>query len=422
MGNSDKGQYNKQNDIELNIFLNKACYNPGEEINGILSIKGKPTLKKTIFDDTSAIIKIVQMQRFSYEESSGMSDATSTITIKEDTDLVSENVNFINFKNSNLLVGINIPFSIRIPIDIQPSVFIKNDFMKNGFILNDLYTDNFYKIPFIKHFISFEFPGLESKRSLMIIIKNFKKFSFENKLLKMPAYGFGDFYKKKKGKYKGGKLSCLLKIPKNSFSFFEIISFELYLDCTVLGMDIESTTIFLNKAVYMNKKIKRHFRKILNEDLIEKKYVLDKNLDKYEIKDFLQLKEDKEFFQKIYQQNEYSYFDSIKNLELDYNYNNYQLTPFCIGGLLSVEFTLRVEVKYKMKREKSEFVLPIQFYNSELNEIENQKNNDYFNFPQNTTNINSINNVNNIENEENIADFVVIENNDIEKVFFGNEK
>ena len=400
MGTSLKGQYNKEKDIEFNIILNKACYNPGEEINGILSIRGKPALKKIIFYDTNAIIKIVQMQRFSYTTGSGKN--RHTVVVKEDTDLVTQNVNFINFKDSNLLIGINIPFSIRIPLDIQPSVFIR--------------------IYFIKHFLFFEFPGLESKRATMIFIKNFKKFTFENKLLKTPAYGLGDFYKKKKGEYKGGRLSCLLKIPKNSFSFFEIISFELYLDCTELGMDIESTTIFLNKTVYMNKKIRRHFRKISNEDLVEKKYILDKNLNKYEIKGFFQLKEDKEFFEKIYQQNVYSTFDNLKNIELDYKFDKIQLTPFCIGGLLSAEFTIRVEVNYKMKRKKSEFILPIQFYNSELNEIENQKNNDYFNFPQNTTNINSINNVNNIENEENIDDFVVIENNDIEKVFFGNEK
>ena len=107
---------------------------------------------------------------------------------------------------------------------------------------------------------------------------------------------------------------------------------------------------------------------------------------------------------------------------MDYKFDKIHLTPFCIGGLLSVEFKIRVEVNYKMKRKKSEFILPIQFYNSELDEIENQKNNDYFNIPQNTTNINSINNENNIENEENIDDFVIIENNEIEKVFFGQEK
>ena len=187
-------------------------------------------------------------------------------------------------------------------------------------------------------------------------------------------------------------------------------------------MDIESTKIFLNKTVYMNKKIGKHFSKISNEDLVEKKYILDKNLNKNEIKGFFQLKEDNEFFEKIYQQNVYSTFDNLKKIELDYKFDKIHLTPFCIGGLLSVEFKIRVEVNYKMKRKKSEFILPIQFYNSELDEIENQKNNDYFNIPQNTTNINSINNENNIENEENIDDFVIIENNEIEKVFFGQEK
>ena len=151
-----------------------------------------------------------------------------------------------------MLLGINITFSIIIPLNAQPSVFISHDF--------------------IKHFIFFEFPGLESKRATMIFIENFKKFTLENKLLKMLAYGLGDFYKKKKGEYKGGKLSCLLKTPKNSFSFFETTPFELYIDCTELGMDIENIKIVLNKTVYMNhKKRRKHFGKVSRVDLLDKK-------------------------------------------------------------------------------------------------------------------------------------------------------
>ena len=131
---------------------------------------------------------------------------------------MNENVDFINFRGANILTGINMPFSISIPLDIQPSVFIMSYF--------------------IKHFIAIDLPGLDSKRALMIVIKSFRKFTFENKLLKMPAIGFGNFYKKKKSKYLGDKLSCLLKIPKNSYFFFGIISFELYLNCTELNMDL----------------------------------------------------------------------------------------------------------------------------------------------------------------------------------------
>ena len=109
---------------------------------------------------------------------------------------------------------------------------------------------------------------------------------------------------------------------------------------------------------------------------------------------------------------------------MDYNFDEIKLTPFCIGGLLSVEFNLRVEVEYKMKRQKSEFVLHFQYYDGELNEIKeiiNQKNNNSFGVSEDS-NINSISSENNKKNEEKRDDFVIIENNDIEKVFFGQEK
>ena len=179
MGTSLKSEYNKAESIELNIIFDKICYYPGEKIYGTLTINPKPNLNNTIFNDTNAIIKLVQIQKYTYQAGSGKN--RHTVTVKEDTDIVNENIDFINFKGANILTGINIPFSITIPLDIQPSVIIRTYF--------------------IKHFVAIDLLGLKSKRALMIIIKSFLKFTFENKLLKMPAIGFGDFYKKKKSKW-----------------------------------------------------------------------------------------------------------------------------------------------------------------------------------------------------------------------------
>ena len=396
MGNSFKSLYNKEKDIELRIILNKACYYPGEIINGTLSIKAKPQLKQTIFNETTTVIKIIQLQHYSYSTGSGKN--RRTVHVHDDTYIFIDKNDFINFKGSNLLTGINLPFSIEIPYDIQPTVLF----------------GSYY----IKHLIYFEIPGLESKRALMIFIKSFKKFTLENGLLKKPAIGFGDFYKKKKSQYMGGKLSCLLKLPKNSFSFFDIIPFELYLDCTELNMDIKSTKITLNKSIYANykKDKKRHHKTPLNEDLIFKEFILDKSLNKYEIKDSLQLKENNDFFEKIYPQQKYENFDKLKEIELDYDLNKIRLSPFCLGGLISVEFTINVEIEYKMKRKKSSFKLPIQFYDSDnkKNEPNNYKNN------KKNVNINyNINSINNNKNSDIINDFVIIENDDFIKQFFG---
>ena len=395
MGTSLKSEYNKEDCIELNLIFDKACYYPGEKIYCTLTINPKPNLKNTLFNETFAIIKLVQMQKYTYQTGSGKN--RHTVTVKEDTDLVNENFDFIYFKGANILTGLNIPFSITIPLEIQPSVFIRTYF--------------------IKHFIAIDLPGLNSKRALMIIIKSFRKFTFKNKLLKMPAIGLGDFYKKKKDKYMGGKLSCLLKLPKNSYYFFDIISFELYLDCSELNMDIASAKVILNKSVYkMNKKYKRtHFQTISNDNLIVKEYTLNKSLERYEIKDFLQLNENNEFFENIYPQQIYSNFDNLKHIELDYNFNKIKMTPFCFGGLLSVEFKIKVEVEYKMNRRKSSFELPIQFHdNYSINELNENINSEY---KQDKNNDKEMKN-----NSQEIDDFVIIENEDIEKIYFGKSK
>ena len=395
MGTSLKSEYNKADFIDLNLIFNKACYYPGEKIYCTLTINPKPNLKNTLFNETFAIIKLVQMQKYTYVSDS--EENRYTVIVKEDTDIVKENLDFIYFKGANILTGINIPFSITIPLDIQPSVFIRTYF--------------------IKHFIAIDLPGLNSKRALMIIIKSFRKFTLENKLLKMPAIGLGDFYKKKKNNYMGGKLSCLLKVPKNSYYFFDIISFELYLDCSELNMDIASTKVILNKSIYkMDKKYKRsHFEIISSDNLIVKEYILNKSLEKYEIKDFLQLNENNEFFENIYPQQIYSYFDKLKHIELDYNFNIIKLTPFCFGGLLSVEFKIIVEVEYKMKRRKSSFELPIQFHdNYSINNLDENIKSDY---KQDKNNDEKTQN-----NFQELDDFVIIESEDIEKIYFGKSK
>ena len=177
MGSSLKSQYNEEKYLEIRIILNKLCYVPGEQINGNLIIKGKPILKQTNFNETKMIIKINQMQQYSYRN--GRGENSSTYIIKDNSELISENIDYTNYKGSNLMNGINLPFSIKIPYDnIQPSVFLFSYY--------------------IKHFIYFEFPGLKSKRSLMIFIKSFNRYNHENGLLKKPAIAFGDFYKMKK--------------------------------------------------------------------------------------------------------------------------------------------------------------------------------------------------------------------------------
>ena len=184
MGNILKNKYNSEKDIKFDITLNKICYMPGEQIIGSLDILSKPGNNETILNDTMVHMKIIQYQQYSYIDHSG--EDSETVSVTDERDVLSEDLDFINFKGANILSGINIPFSIQIPLDIHASVY--------------------YNGSCVKHFLSAEFPGIKARRALVIIIKRFEKFSYENKLLKIPANAFGDFYKKKSLNIKVEKL------------------------------------------------------------------------------------------------------------------------------------------------------------------------------------------------------------------------
>ena len=182
MGNNNayKKKYNEEKEVKLDITLNKVCYLPGEQIIGNLDIQPKSGINETILNDTNVTIKIIQLQYYSY------GDAECGISGSDEKDIFIENFDFVNFKGANILSGIKISFSIKIPLNIHASLIFKGDY--------------------VKHYLFVEFPGINAKRTIMIIIKRFEKFSNENKLLRIPAKAFGDFYKKKNLNIKGEKL------------------------------------------------------------------------------------------------------------------------------------------------------------------------------------------------------------------------
>ena len=275
----------------------------------------------------------------------------------------------------------------------------------------------------------------------MIFIKGFKKYySLENKLLKIPATSFGDFYKKKESNYKGGKISCLLKIPKNSFESNEILPFEIYLNCRELNMEISNIKVSLKKELlfldnnYKNclgKYDKNYINVEKSQELLSKDYPIDNHLTMYEIKDNFNIPLFYDNLSILYYR-----LDLLKEVEIDYDYNNksIQLLPFCHGDLIIIEFILIVEIIYKIKKMKNDILkLPIEIYEKNLIENENiplipdiksnQKQNENIN-KNNSLNydINSNDkdelNINKNKEIEISKDFVVYEKDDFEKSFY----
>ena len=108
---------------------------PGEQIIGSLDIQPKPgIINETILNDTNVSMKIIQFQKYSYTRGSG--DDAETIVVSDERDVFSENLDFINFKGANILSGINIPFSIQIPLEIHASVYYNGDCVKHFFSVN----------------------------------------------------------------------------------------------------------------------------------------------------------------------------------------------------------------------------------------------------------------------------------------------
>ena len=394
--NSTKEIYNQEYEVSLNISLNKSCYSPGENIFGYLDIQPKYNINQTIFSNTQTIFKITQFQHYYY------SDGESTCYVNEDSDIFTLDKRFDYFCGANILVGIKIPFSIQIPLEIQPT----------------LYYSGYY----IKHFFSAELPGIKAKKSLIIIIKEHKKYTIENKLLKMPAFGFSDFYKKKEGKYKGGKVSCLLEMQKNSFTFNEFISFKINLNCTELNLGINLIRVSIIEFIYCNYKNdhKKRFMTSLKKELNYKEFPFSRNQTKYEINSYIKIPT------VITGQGIYKIFENIHLIEIDYDFKKFgeSLIPFCFGGLISSEYVFNVEIKYEKNISISSFNLPIEILNNENSDIKSliALNNIKDNLKQKKDNdkkfnINSIDDYN--KSNENLDNFEVIDHDDFQKAFFG---
>ena len=111
---------------------------PGEQITGTLDIQSNIRYNETILNDTKVNIKIIQFHCARYF------DEDTAINEKGESDILTENIDFINFKGANIMSGINIPFSIKIPNNIHASIINCKDYYKD----------------YVKYFFFVDFPGI----------------------------------------------------------------------------------------------------------------------------------------------------------------------------------------------------------------------------------------------------------------------
>ena len=390
MGNANYPKYNIQGNVDIQIKFNKVCYLPGETIEGWIILTPKFNLIEEIITHPQLYLRITQYQYYTYTVGSDTEHEVESL------DLVSTNYNFEDFLNNNTSNSINVPINCILPNYSYPSIFFSSD-------------------SYVKHFFSIDYPYFKVKRTVMFIVKNNINFNTLNNTLKAPVECQKQY---KKSKLFFNKGSCLLtvKMPKNYFLYNEKVEFNINLNCKELKIGIKKFKVSLYRREKKNLPLQRF--KARRQNVVKiyfKDYIIKKKEDIYNITDFL-------LFSNINYNYGYSPcpYDIYKSFEahglFEVNESNFNfLYPSCVGGLLSVDYFIKVKVYFDSAWTFDENIdIPIDFFsiiennnnninnyninygnNFTTNNINNNSTNDGKNVTPQNSEINQINNLNN---------------------------
>ena len=175
---------------------------------------------------------IIQLQYFYYtytenefNQVKNRSELVSKVA-EENIPLLTVPMNFSNFQNANIMNTVKIPFQIQIPLNSYPSLI-------------------FGSTSFVKHYLCIDFPSIQAKKTVIVVIKNNAHFNTFNGLLQQPAVCYKEATKHKLF-FSQGSYNATLKLPRNSFTYDEMIPFEIDIDCSKLAIDIKGIKISIN--------------------------------------------------------------------------------------------------------------------------------------------------------------------------------
>jgi hypothetical protein len=362
MGGDLYSQYNNEKDASINFESNKVCVFPGEIIAGTITLFPFIQSFEKITTNPKLNITITELKRYSYSTGSGKHKRT--VVKKEEKNLVSTSIDFGALVTMDYSAGIKIPFSVQIPNDAYPSI-------------------NFGYGGYVKHLFIVELPDLKAKRTKYFIIKNNFPNNFDNTLLRNMIEENKEY---KKSKLFFDKGSCLLnfKMPKNYFFYNERIPFEVNLDCSKLKMEVYSIKLSLLRKTRKNNyqdysQIQRYFE----EELNQKKFNLDKGLNKYYISDFLEFPTSSDY-NSVYPPKVYTSFDEHGFLEVNDSKFTYKLYPSAYNGLVSVDYLIDLKIYFDSSLTFDEnFIVPIYFSANFENNYNNNNYNSNYNYNNN---------------------------------------
>lgn len=344
-------QYNYEKDISLKINLKKVCYFPGDSIKGTFSLepKIKSKNKPTVFQKPQSIITLNQREFYSYQGDGG--ESIYHANVEKDTQIISLTNPNSEYIGHNIYQGISIPFKIKLPTTLYPTCVF----------------DGNYTI----HLLSVEFPEIQAKKTLIIIIKNVQVFNYKNCLYKSPFIVSEDISKKSGKNFKGGDIFCNIELPRNGFNYYESVPFDIKLDLSGVDLELSSIKVSINRKTNLNKKNDKKCIISKTTEIISKEIKLEQlsNKKNFEIKDTIQFPTESKYVS-VFPPNVYRFLEECKIIELGFDLKKISLYPHCLGSLISIEYYLTVEINYKpFSISKDLFNLPLDFYLVESPEV-----------------------------------------------------
>ena len=339
-------QSNPENDISLDIELNKTCFSKDEYIYGIIVLTPKINSFIKEFLNPYALISIQEKHNYEYLDSSYDQEndeiKPTKKSINEFKTLIKTQYNFSNYLNSSMIPCLKIQFRIKVPNNAYPSCL----FDKNTFVI---------------HYLTIEFESLKAKKSEIIIIKNSPYFTKENGLLKIPAVYKHILTKHKYVIFDCGYMEVKITLEKNICPYNENLPIEINIDCSKLDkIKVKGVKIYMyrsykennpnNKKIIYEKKI---------EEIVRKTLPLREGEKTYHIEDGIKLPLSSN---DLNPEEVYKILDKDKR-EPNLKFNNIKLYPSCNGGLLSCLYYITIVIETNtLFSTNEEIIIPIDFY------------------------------------------------------------
>jgi len=353
-------KYNYESNISMKLEINKTCYSKGEILKGSLFLIPKSYLYQIQLTDPYVEIKLEEMHYFQYNENKGRNSdkkTPSSITEEEEENItvLSENLSFPNYRGLNItLDGLKIPFEIKIPQTAYPSCIFESS-------------------AFVRHFFSVNFPSIGAKKTQVIVVKNNIYFSAYNGRLKSPVFIQKEISKHTFIFFNSGSFKFSITIPKNIFSYEEIIPFLIDIDCPNLSFDIKGIKITIFRIYKLNRQKNHKIMRYRSKKEIVSKYISLTSGEKIlHIEDFIKLPISPE---ELNPKTVYTLLDNERrNFKFKEKYSGIRLFPACYGGLLTCNYTISFEFDMDSWGTTNEdFIEPLDFYERFTDYIETPK-------------------------------------------------